>query len=69
MKLIFLSFKANYRKMIFNNINETIALIEKMLNDKNYSSSLCNELYNKFNKSESLIEKSLDKIFNRITYK
>ena len=55
-------------KLIFNDINEAIVLIEKILNNKNYSSSLCNELYNKFNKSESLIEKSLDKIFNKITY-
>ena len=39
-------------------------MIEKILNDKNYRDNLCNELYNKFDKSENLIEKSLDKIFN-----
>jgi hypothetical protein len=53
-----------HNKLIFNNINEAIELIEKILNDKNYSDNLCNELYNKFDKSENLIEKSLDKIFN-----
>jgi len=56
-------------KLIFNNINEATVLIKKILNDKNYSTSLCNELNNKFNKSEILIEKSLDKIFNRIKSK
>jgi hypothetical protein len=53
-----------HNKLIFNNINEAIELIEKILNDKNYSDNLCNELYNKFDKSKNLIEKSLDKIFN-----
>jgi len=56
-------------KLIFNNINEAIMLLEKIITDKNYSSSLCYELYNKFNKSESLIEKSLDKVFNKIVFK
>ena len=56
-------------KLIFNNINEAIMLLEKIITDKNYSSSLCDELYNKFNKSESLIEKSLDKVFNKIVFK
>jgi hypothetical protein len=51
-------------KLIFNNINEVIILIEKILNDKEYSANLCNDLYNKFKKPENLIEKSLDKIFN-----
>ena len=61
--------KPDYGSLIFNNINEATVLIKKILNDKNYSTSLCNELNNKFNKSEILIEKSLDKIFNRIKSK
>jgi hypothetical protein len=57
-----------YGKLIFNNINDATNLIERLLNDQDFSSSLTNKIYNKFNKSEDLIEKSLDRVFNRITF-
>ena len=50
-------------KIIFNNIKEAILMIEKILYNEKYSSDLYNEIYYKFNKSEKLMEQSLDKIF------
>ena len=50
--------------LIFNNINNGILLIEKILNDNKFSTSLFNEIYYKFNKSENLMEQSFDKIFS-----
>jgi len=52
-----------HNKLIFNNIDEAIQLIEKLLTNINYRSELLNEIHNKFNNSENLIEKSLDKVF------
>jgi len=56
--------KSLHDKLVFNNINEGILMIEKILYDELYSSILFNEIYNKFNKSEKLMEQSLDKIFS-----
>tara|TARA_E500000331_G_C17260947_1_gene715209 strand:- start:992 stop:2002 length:1011 start_codon:yes stop_codon:yes gene_type:complete len=53
-----------YDKLIFNNINEGILMIEKILYDDEYCSFLFNEIYNKFNKSDKLMEQSLDKVFS-----
>jgi len=53
-----------HNKLVFNNINDGILLIEKILYDEKYSSTLYNEIYNKFSKSEKLMELSLDKIFS-----
>ena len=52
-----------HNKLIFNNLEDAIQLIEKILINDNYRSVLLNEIYNKFNNSENLIEKSLDKVF------
>jgi len=52
-----------HNKLVFNNINDGILLIEKILYDEKYTSNLYNEIYNKFCKSEKLMEQSLDKIF------
>ena len=56
--------KSLHDKLVFNNINEGILMIKKILYDERYSSILFNEIYNEFNKSEKLIEQSLDKIFS-----
>ena len=56
--------KSLHDKLVFNNIDEGILMIEKILYNEAYSSILFNEIYNRFNKSENLIEQSLDKIFS-----
>ena len=53
-----------YDKIIFNNINDGILMIEKILYDEKYCSFLIDEIYNKFSKSEKLMEQSLDKVFS-----
>jgi len=53
-----------YNKLVFNNITDGILLIEKILYDEKHSLTLYNEIYNKFSKSEKLMEQSLDKIFS-----
>ena len=53
-----------HNKLVFNNINDGILLIEKILYDKKHSSNLFNDIYYKFNKSKILMEQSLDKIFS-----
>ena len=56
--------KSLYDKLIFNNIEDGILLIEKILDDREISINLYNEIYNKFNKSNDLMEQSLDKVFS-----
>ena len=53
-----------HNKLVFNNINDGILLIEKILYEKKHSSNLFNDIYYKFNKSKKLMEQSLDKIFS-----
>ena len=50
--------------ILFNNIPELISLIEELLNNKKYCSTLLQEIYENFRYSEKSIEKSLDKICN-----
>ena len=50
-------------KIIFKNLSDLISLIEKLLNNKVYCSTLLQEISNNFSDSKKLIEKSLDKIF------
>ena len=51
-------------KILFNNIPELMSLVEELLNNKKYCSTLLQEIYENFGHSEKSIEKSLDKIFN-----
>ena len=58
-----------YDKLVFNDINGAKIIIENILDNKEYRSNLFNEIYNKFEKSEKLIENSLQKIFSNKTTK
>ena len=53
-----------HNKILFNNIPELMSLVEELLNNKKYCSTLLQEIYENFGHSEKSIEKSLDKIFN-----
>jgi hypothetical protein len=53
-----------HNKILFKNLPDLITLLEKLLNDKNYCSTLLQEIYENFRYSNKSIEKSLDKIFN-----
>ena len=53
-----------HKKILFNNIPELISLIEELLNNRKYCSTLLQEIYENFRYSEKSIEKSLDKICN-----
>ena len=53
-----------HNKILFNNIPELISLVEKLLNNRKYCSTLLQEISENFRHSEKSIEKSLDKIFN-----
>ena len=50
-------------KILFRNLSDLISLIEKLLNNKVYCSTLLQEISKNFNDSKKFIEKSLDKIF------
>jgi len=50
-------------KILFNNLSDLISLIEKLLNNKVYCSTLLQEISKNFSESKKFIEKSLDKIF------
>ena len=51
-------------KILFNNIPELMSLVEELLNNRKYCSTLLQEIFENFRHSEKSIEKSLDKIFN-----
>ncbi|MAH02911.1 MAG: hypothetical protein CMI70_03920 [Candidatus Pelagibacter sp.] len=53
-----------HNKILFNNLSDLISLIEKLLDNKNYSFTLLQEISENFRHSDKSIEKSLDKIFN-----
>ena len=53
-----------HNKLIFNNINAGILLIEKILYDENYSYDLLDKIHDNFSNSKKLMEQSLDKIFS-----
>jgi len=53
-----------HNKILFKNLPDLITLLEKLLNDKNYCSTLLQEIYENFRYSNKSIEKNLDKIFN-----
>ena len=69
--LIIQSFQSDSRKMwgdihdkiLFKNLSDLISLIEKLLNNKVYCSTLLQEISKNFSDSKKFIEKSLDKIF------
>ena len=50
-------------KILFKNLSDLISLIEKLLNNKVYCSTLLQEISKNFSDSKKFIEKSLDKIF------
>ena len=50
-------------KILFKNLSDLISLIEKLLNNKEYCSTLLQEISKNFGDSKKFIEKSLDKIF------
>ena len=50
-------------KILFKNLSDLISLIEKLLNNKAYCSTLLQEISKNFGDSKKFIEKSLDKIF------
>ena len=50
-------------KILFKNLPDLISLIEKLLNNKVYSSILLQEISKNFSNSKKFIEKSLDNIF------
>ena len=50
-------------RILFNNLSDLISLIEKLLNNKVYCSTLLQEISKNFCDSKKSIEKSLDKIF------
>jgi len=50
-------------KILFKNLPDLIALLEKLLNDKSYCSILLQKISENFRHSDKSIEKSLDKIF------
>ena len=53
-----------HNKILFNNLSDLISLIEKLLDNKNYSFTLLQEISENFRHSDKSIEKSLDKTFN-----
>ncbi len=53
-----------HNKILFNNLSDLISLIEKLLDNKNYSFTLLQEISENFRHSDKFIEKSLDKTFN-----
>ena len=50
-------------KILFKNLSDLISLIEKLLNNKVYCSTLLQEISKNFSDSKKFIEKSLDKVF------
>ena len=53
-----------HNKILFNNLSDLISLIEKLLDNKNYSFTLLQKISENFRHSDKFIEKSLDKTFN-----
>ena len=53
-----------HNKILFNNLSDLISLIEKLLDNKNYSFTLLQKISENFRHSDKSIEKSLDKTFN-----
>ena len=51
-------------KILFKNLPNLISLLEKLLNDKKYCSTILEKIYNNFINSDKSIEKSLDKVLN-----
>ena len=51
-------------KILFKNLPDLISLLEKLLNDKKYCSTILDKIYNVFVNSDKSIEKSLDKVFD-----
>ena len=54
-----------HNKILFNNLQNLISLIEKILNDKKYCVALLRDISENFRHSDKSIEKSLDEIFKR----
>ena len=50
-------------KILFKNLSDLIFLIEALLDNKEYCSTLLEEIYENFTNSNKFIEKSLDKVF------
>ena len=51
-------------KILFKDFNHLDFIIQKMLNDYEYSNKILNDIYKNFSNSKILIEDSLDKINN-----
>ena len=70
--LIIQSFQSDGKKMwgdlhdkiLFKNLPNLVSLLEKLLNDKKYCSTILEKIYNNFINSDKSIEKSLDKVLN-----